>query len=216
MFSRFPAEEESTAGCFSFPLIAETGVVGLLHIECADQSCVSGDDLQTIEVLGQHLGVAIENVRLRDEVQKKEAARGSLLEKIINVQEEERKRIARELHDGTSQSLTSLMVGLKVLASIRRPEEISRQLADLREIASETLDSVHDLALELRPSILDDLGLAAAINRYVADYRRRFATDVDIRIIGLESRRLPTVVETALYRIIQESLTNVARPCVIN
>ena len=211
MFLRISAEDEYAAGCYSFPLVSKSRVIGLLNIGCTEANRVSSDDLNTLEVLGQHLGVAVENVRLRDEVQQNDAARGFLLEKIINVQEEERKRIARELHDGTSQSLTSLMVGLKVLGSLSEPEEIEQHLADLREIASETLDVVHDLALELRPSILDDLGLAAAINRYVTDYQRRFETEVDIRIIGFKGRRLPSVIETALYRIIQESLTNVAR-----
>lgn len=152
-----------------------------------------------------------ELARLNQIVQEKEAARGQLLEKIITAQEEERKRIARELHDDTSQALTSLKVGLKVLEGLPSPEQAHQHLAGLREIISQTLEAVHDLALELRPSVLDDMGLVAALNRYIDEYQRRFALQVDCRAIGFEGRRLPPVVETALYRIVQEALTNVAR-----
>lgn len=148
---------------------------------------------------------------LNEVVREKEAARGKLLEKIITAQEEERKRIARELHDDTSQALTSLKVGLKVLEGLRSPEQIQSHLAGLREVVAQTLESVHDLALELRPSVLDDLGLVAALERYIAEYQRRFGLQVVCQVIGFEGRRLPPTIETALYRIVQEALINVAR-----
>jgi signal transduction histidine kinase len=144
-------------------------------------------------------------------LREKEAARGELLEQIIAAQEEERKRVARELHDGAGQALTSLMVGLKVLSGLRTPDEIQSQIGDLRGIAAETLEAVRDLALELRPSVLDDLGLAAAIARYAAECQRRFNLRVDSRCVGFDGRRLPSAVEAALYRIAQEALANVAR-----
>lgn len=148
---------------------------------------------------------------LNEIVREKEAARGQLLEKIITAQEEERKRIARELHDDTSQALTSLKVGLKVLEGLPSPDQVRQHVPGLREIVSQTLEAVHDLALELRPSVLDDMGLVAALNRYVSEYQRRFELQIDCRAIGFDGRRLPPVIEIALYRIIQEALTNVAR-----
>ena len=197
-------------GHVAVPLISKSQVLGALNITCSRDTCFTGEDLQLLDSIGQQLGVAVENARLWREVRAKEKARGQLLEKIITAQEEERKRIARELHDGTSQALTSLKVGLKVLEGLESPQQTQQHLAGMREIVAETLGTVHDLALELRPSVLDDLGLVAALQRYIGEYQRRFNLRVDFRAVGFEDR-LSATVETALYRIIQESLTNVAR-----
>ena len=198
-------------GHVAVPLLSKGQVLGTLNITCSHDSSLASEDLQLLDAIGQQLGVAVENARLWREIRRKEEARGQLLEKIITAQEEERKRIARELHDGTSQALTSLKVGLKVLERLKSPEDIRQHLGGMREIVAETLDTVHNLALELRPSVLDDLGLVAALERYVAEYRRRFSILVEFRAMGFERRRLLPAVETAIYRIIQEALTNVAR-----
>lgn len=126
-------------------------------------------------------------------------------------QEDERKRIARELHDSTGQSLSSMMLGLKALADACHVPELQRRAEELRSVASQTLDDVHSLSLQLRPSVLDDLGLPEAIRRHVADFRKRHSLTIDLAIQGMDEGRLPTAVETALYRIIQEALTNVVR-----
>jgi len=128
-----------------------------------------------------------ERSRLLDELRAKEQMRLQLLQKVISAQEDERKRVARELHDETSQSLASLMVGLKVL------------------------ESTDHLAWELRPSLLDSLGLAAAIQRSAEEYGERLGLRIDCQVADLDQRRLPPEVETALYRIVQEALTNVAK-----
>jgi signal transduction histidine kinase len=141
----------------------------------------------------------------------REQLRARYVSGVIAAQEDERKRIARELHDSTSQSLTSLMVGLRALADSVASPRVRDHADELRSIASNTLDEVHTLALQLRPSVLDDLGLAAALERYVDDYRRRYQLPIDLAIHGLSDQRLPAEVETALYRILQEALTNVAR-----
>jgi len=130
--------------------------------------------------------------------------RAQFVSRVIAAQEEERRRIARELHDSTSQSLTSLLLGLQTLEQSPRTEQ-------LRQIVSETLDEVHGLAWQLRPSVLDDLGLSAALERYIEDYQQRYTLPVDFVIHGLDDQRLPPEVETTVYRIIQEALTNVAR-----
>lgn len=137
--------------------------------------------------------------------------RSQLLEKVIAAQEEERRRIARELHDETGQSLTSLLVRLQTMNRRCPLPELKTQIDELRQLVVETLDDVHNMALELRPSVLDDLGLEAALERYVHDYRRRHPLGVDLVVVGIEEQRLPPAVETALYRIVQEGLTNVAR-----
>lgn len=145
-----------------------------------------------------------------EELRQKESLRSQLLEKVITAQEEERKRIARELHDETGQALTSLMVGLKVLAGAASLPEVQEKAGQLRAVAAQTLDSVHRLALELRPSVLDDLGLVAAMQRYVKDWGENLGLRVDFQVTGLD-RRLPSQIETTVYRVVQEALTNVAR-----
>lgn len=146
------------------------------------------------------------------ERQERERLRAYYLRQIIVAQEEERKRIARELHDETGQALASLMVGLRNVEEAPTPEEVRRRLADLRALSASTLENVRRLALELRPSVLDDLGLAAALRRYVHEYAARFQKPVDLQVIGLDDgQRLSPEVETALYRIVQEALTNAAK-----
>jgi signal transduction histidine kinase len=149
--------------------------------------------------------------RSRAELAAEEEMRARLLEQVITAQEDERKRIARELHDETSQALTSLMVGLKVLE--QRPDlaDGREALGDLRALASKTLDAVHDLSLQLRPSVLDDLGLVPAMERLVAEFGRTHGVPVAFETNLRSGARLPAIVETALYRIGQEALTNVAR-----
>jgi signal transduction histidine kinase len=143
-------------------------------------------------------------------VAEKEQARDLLLKKLITAQEEERKRIARELHDGVGQMLTSLMVGMRTMQRSNDPTTVQARTEELCVTAGETLEQVRVLSRELRPSILDDLGLSAALDRYVAEFARVHA-DVTVDLHCDLPGRLPSTVETALYRIVQEAMTNAAR-----
>ena len=129
---------------------------------------------------------------------------------IITAQEQERKRIARELHDETSQVLTSLLISLAVLEeSITTPEARNR-IADTRALAHKTLRAIRNLSIDLRPSALDDLGLLPALRWYIKEYQQKCSIEVEFQATGFKER-LPAEIETALYRIVQESLTNTAR-----
>jgi two-component system sensor histidine kinase UhpB len=129
---------------------------------------------------------------------------------IVHAQEQERKRIARELHDETSQLLTSLLIGLKVLEESTPDETVRARVADIRALAHQTLRAVRNLSIDLRPSALDDLGLLPALRWYIKEYQQKCGIAVDFGASGLKER-LPAEMETALYRIIQESLTNTAK-----
>jgi PAS domain S-box-containing protein len=140
-----------------------------------------------------------------------EEIRALLLNQVITVQEEERRRIARELHDETAQSLASLRMGLSTLQEVRTLRAARTQARDLHQIATRALAEVRRLAWGLRPSVLDDLGLATAVVRYAEEFSRTRSLAVEVQTLGLEAERVPAPVETALYRILQEALSNVAR-----
>jgi len=132
----------------------------------------------------------------------------ALSAEVLMAQEEERKRIARELHDSTGQLLTGLLLGLKPLESFE-DERVRRTASDLLDITSKTLEEVRRTAMELRPPALDDLGLAAALQGYISDYASTTGIVTHFDQAGIPGR-LPADVELVLYRVVQEALTNAA------
>jgi signal transduction histidine kinase len=143
------------------------------------------------------------------ELQRKEEMRGELLKKVIGVQEEERKRIARELHDETSQDLATLLLSIETTAD-SGPEDLKKKFIQMKALTGRTLDSIHRLILDLRPSVLDDLGLTSAV-RWVAESRlEALGIDLTFAVTGQEQRLKPEI-ETTLFRIGQEAISNIAR-----
>ncbi len=125
--------------------------------------------------------------------------------RILGAQELERKRIARELHDETGQALTAILLGLKPL------EDIDKTAAGaLRELVRDALASVRRLSIDLRPSVLDDFGLVAALERFSSDLQERGDQTITLTAHGLDAR-LPEPVETTLYRVTQEAVANAIR-----
>jgi two-component system sensor histidine kinase UhpB len=129
---------------------------------------------------------------------------------ILHAQEQERKRIARELHDETSQVLTSLLISLAMLEESLTSDKGRARIADTRALAHQTLRAVRNLSIDLRPSALDDLGLLPALRWYIKEYQQKCGVEVEFTSSGLKERLSPEM-ETAIYRIIQESLTNTAK-----
>jgi signal transduction histidine kinase len=133
-----------------------------------------------------------------------------LLQRLATAQEEERRRLARELHDQTAQHLTALSLGLKSLRDASpEPSPAGRRLQDLQGLTDLLGRQVHDLALELRPPAIDDLGLHMALLNHAEEWSGRSGVDVDFHCTGLDDGRLPLPIESALYRVVQEALTNV-------
>lgn len=140
-----------------------------------------------------------------------ESTQLGLLQRLLSAEDQERRRIARELHDETGQSLTTLLVGLRAIGDITGLAEVRSMAQRLREVAAHTVDDVGRLARGLHPAVLDDKGLVAAMRRQVSDFARAFAVVVDLRVGGGVPRRLAPLVQSTMYRILQEALTNVAR-----
>ena len=140
-----------------------------------------------------------------------EATQLGLMQRLISAEDQERRRIARELHDETGQSLTTLLVGLRTIADVERLAEVRSIAQRLREVAAHTVDDVGRLARGLHPAVLDDKGLVAAIRRHVSDFAQSFGVVVDLRVHGRVPHRLAPLAQSTTYRILQEALTNVAR-----
>lgn len=151
------------------------------------------------------------NQELQVQLEEKEKKLLHLLKKIINTQEEERKRISRELHDETGQSLTGLLLGLKLIQESEDFDKAKKIAGNLREIAHKTLEDIQWLSFELRPSVLDDLGLFPALNRYFKEISRYSGLNIEFEQKDCKDLRFGPVVETTIYRVAQEALTNVIR-----
>jgi PAS domain S-box-containing protein len=141
-----------------------------------------------------------------------ERARTEMLARLIFAQEDERRRIAREMHDQFGEQLTTLSLRIGALKEACRDRPELREQVDALEAVAQQLDrDVDQLVWALRPTALDDLGLRAALANYVQDWSARVGIAARLHTSGLMDERLPSEAETALYRIAQEALTNVAR-----
>jgi signal transduction histidine kinase len=144
-------------------------------------------------------------------LQKLAATRQRLLAFALSAQEDERGRIARDLHDSLGQALTGLMIGLRTIEGSSQEESVQLQARELRRIGSEMHDEVRRLARGLRPAVLDDLGLVPALERYVVDLAAAHQINAKFERDCLEGIKFPADVQTAVYRIVQEAATNAVR-----
>jgi PAS domain S-box-containing protein len=159
---------------------------------------------------GKRLGYVSVNRDITDRRYAEETIR-ALLNDIITAQEDERRRIARELHDETAQTLTSLLVGLKGVEESQSLGQAQGAASTLRALVSSALEGVQRIARGLRPSVLDDLGLEEALERLTSDFTRANRFSVHLQVTGPRLPRLSESLEIALYRVVQEALTNVSK-----
>jgi signal transduction histidine kinase len=185
------------------PLLVRGRAIGVLaaHDKLGQDVRFTDTDLRLAETFATRGALAVD---LSERI-----ARDSL-RRVVEAQELERRRLARELHDETGQALTSILLGLKALEEKLDDAGSRAAAAELRELVVATLQDVRRLAVELRPSALDDFGLVAALERLTASISEQTGIGIDFEP-ALTAERLPEEVETALYRIVQESLTNVVK-----
>ena len=183
-------------------MIARDEAIGVIaaHDKEGKDGRFSDDDLRLAETFATRAAVAVD---LSERVAR------DALRRVVAAQELERERLARELHDETGQALTSILLGLKGLEDTVTSDDGRRAVAKLRELVVGTLQDVRRLAVELRPKALDDFGLVPALERLTEGFSDQTGIAVDLEATAVA--RLPAEVETALYRIVQESLTNVAK-----
>jgi len=173
-------------------------------------SFVTSARIITGRVSGKDLRVYIQTDAT--EIKQAEATRLRLLQKLDNIQEVERHRLSREIHDQMGQDLTALVLGLQSLKKrMLTDREALAQLESLYEITLQFNQQIHDIATDLRPTALNDLGLQMALQDFVERWEARAGIKVDFQVSGLDQHRLPPVVETAVYRVVQEALTNIIK-----
>jgi signal transduction histidine kinase len=185
------------------PLMVRGRPIGIViaHDKQGATPAFSEDDLRLAESLGSRAAIAVD---LSERVSRDSVRR------VVEAQELERARLARELHDETGQALTSILLGLKPLERTAESAEARTALESVRELVISTLQDVRRLAVELRPSALDDFGLVPAVERLTETFREQSGLRVDLET-QLGEERLPSEAETTLYRVIQEALTNVVK-----
>ena len=185
------------------PMRLRTEVIGIIVAgdKLVPDMRFSSEDLRLAETFASRAAVAADQAR---RVQR------DAFRRVVHAQEEERRRLARELHDETGQALASILLGLKALEEANDLTELGERVATLRSRVVETLQEVRRLAVELRPAALDDFGLEPALERLVSGFAEETGLKVELES-RLHDDRLPQEVETVLYRIVQEALTNIVK-----
>lgn len=162
------------------------------------------------------LGVAVDFIRgsLRDLHSKPENLQHKQLMglQIIKAQEEERKRVAREIHDGPAQSMANVVLRMEFCEKLMDVDldKVRRELAEIKEIVKSNLQDMRKIIFDLRPMALDDLGVMPALKRYIEDFRKKNDINIEMNFMGQEAR-LDPVLEIALFRLVQEALNNVVK-----
>ncbi|MGD9034166.1 MAG: PAS domain S-box protein, partial [Desulfobacteraceae bacterium] len=183
--------------------------VGFFGLQIPSARELSPHEIHLLGSLGNYLGGAIENTQLIETVRLHRQELSRLTEKLFETQEEERRRIARELHDEAGQALTAINLGLERLEEKVSTSEdgLKQDIEEIRKMVVRTSTEIRRLSYSLHPTLLSDLGLEPALNLYFKDVKNHSDLDIDFHMVGFDHR--PDVdTETVLYRFGQEALTN--------
>ncbi len=195
------------------PIMSKGKTIGIMQVDRPPEA--GGFDNEEVEIIfaiARATAVAIENARLIDMLGQKEQLLHQLVNKLITAQEDERKFIASDLHDGIIQSLIAIWYRLQRLSEDEEMGSEKRQddIVELTGILNEQIQEIRRILYDLRPIILDNYGLVPAVEAHVNNISEKYNLPVDLVIVG-EKQRLPSKTEVALYRILQEALTNVIK-----
>jgi PAS domain S-box-containing protein len=205
------AGTEHVRNWLGVPMVADGKVIGVCGLDKAEAGFFTQQHLQLAQALVGQAAVAVQNAWLFDQVRAGRERLQTLSRRLVEIQESERRYVARELHDEAGQALTSLMVGLRLLErEAQRPEAVVAGVAELKRMVDGVLENLHRLAMDLRPASLDHLGLVAALRQYAEAVSDQHGLVVQFETVGFHDR-LPSDVESSIYRMVQEALTNVIR-----
>jgi len=206
-----PDGQPGASSWLGVPLFARGTVAGLFALSKQEVRYFNDDHVRVAEALSSQASVAVENAILFEQMQAATERMQTLSRRLVEVQENERRTVARELHDEAAQALVSLRYGLQLLERETGGEGVAARVAELKQTTDAVIDSLHRLAAALRPASLDLVGLEAALRQYLRSIGTQGGLTVRFKARGLNGERLPAAVETALYRVVQEAVTNVVR-----
>jgi signal transduction histidine kinase len=193
-----------------FPLLFSNRIIGALRLISKQKDFFTNDNQILIQSYANLAAVAIQNTLLFDELKRSNKQLHGLSQRLMKAQEQERLHLSRELHDESGQLLTGLTVQLGLLdRSLDRPEDMRNKIDEIKNTTNQIQENLHKLAVNLRPASLDHIGLVTTLRQFIAEYNRQYNISVDFEAVGMEGKRLPSDVETTIFRIVQESLTNV-------
>jgi len=204
---------EGLKGCVSIPIKAKDKVIGVMNVVSTMAGRFGADDVSLLSSICDYLGTAIERAKLYERLEMASQRYQALLRHALTAQEQERKRIARELHDETSQALTSLTLSLQAILGMAEMKGIKdvdliEKIKATHSYAVRAGTEVVQLMKELRPTLLDELGLPAAIHRYAKDTLQAKGINVSAEFEGTDKRLTPEI-EVTLFRIAQGAIGNI-------
>jgi signal transduction histidine kinase len=202
---------EMFTSMLSVPVVSRSGtLVGVFNVHSRERREFSGNDIEFLRMIASLVAGAIEHANLFGTLADKETALEALVRRTIEVQEEERRRVAAEIHDGVTQQLVSVWYRLQAIGRSLRadPDRAERELSAARDLVDEALAEARMAIYDLRPSVLDDLGLPASLRALAM---RQLEDEVDLEMAIDDVDSLPAHHEVALYRIAQEAITNIRK-----
>lgn len=208
--SKIKKQLESVYPLISSPIQYNGLLTGFIRMTLDADAAVEPEQIEVVREVAEMLAVAFRHARLFDEVEEGREQLRLLSRRLIRAQEDERRGIARELHDEIGQALTAVKIAIQTSALEIKTEKGKARMRDAAKLIEQTLGQVRDMSLHLRPAILDDLGLVAALRSHLAALKRTAGLDAEF-IYEPVLERFSLEVESACYRIVQESLTNIMR-----
>jgi signal transduction histidine kinase len=194
----------------ALPLVFSGEKIGVIKLLSKDKLFFTTESIQLTQSYANLAAVAIQNTWLYDQVQHSNQQLHALSQRLLKAQEEERLHLSRELHDESGQLLAALSVQLGLLEKDADKREIIKpRIFELKKTANNLQENLHKLAVDLRPASLDHLGLVKAIQQHIDEFSRQYKIRVEFEAVNMDKVRLPIEAETALFRIVQEALTNI-------
>jgi two-component system, NarL family, sensor histidine kinase DegS len=206
------AVKEGVKSLLALPLLVKEKLIGILCVFLHKKRQFPEKERALLSSIAGQVAISIENARLYNSSRQKQMQVEKLLSKVIVAQEEERKRIAGEIHDSIAQSMVGILTKVQTSQSLLTvsPEKVAEELEELRKIVADSVKEVREIIFNLRPSSLDDLGLVPSLENVIKRIERDTGIGIDL-IVNERDLRLPSILETVAFRIIQEALNNVKK-----